>query len=108
MTPVSPSTGDDAMVIDVSERKTPWQVQAVTLLGDPKAWAGMLGLVAVYLVYVLAGTVSVESKTTNQLLREHMTVQSQQQLDVAAVLRVLTATCVNAAADSQGRERCFR
>lgn len=86
----------------------PAQAKAIVTVGVPS-------VIAMYLVYVLAGNVAAgqkeslaAQKDTQNLLREHMSSMAQQTTDQAAILRVLRTNCVNQAKDNDARERCLR
>lgn len=86
----------------------PWQVKAVGIIGVPSA-------IAIYLVYsmvqgVVPAIANVQTTTNSlvlamgELTKDHAAVRMQNE----SMIRILQATCVNAAKTNEERERCFR
>lgn len=86
----------------------PAQAKAIVTIGVPS-------VIAMYLVYILAGNVAAgqreslsAQKETQQLLREHIAMNATTSDQSTAILRVLRTNCVNQAKDNDARERCLR
>ena len=86
----------------------PWWIRAVVYMGVPAA-------IACYLVYILAQTVAASQtqvqSTLNTLAVSVSTMQGEHvQIKVLneAMLKVLQASCANAAQTEEKRVNCFR
>ena len=88
----------------------PWQVRAVTFFGVPSA-------IALYLVYILAGTVvskldrqadiiSQQSTRNGDIIKLIESENQVQRINMELVIRILRANCVNSSATNLERDRC--
>jgi hypothetical protein len=81
----------------------PVWVKAITLFGVPSS-------IAMYLVYIMAGTHSADVKTTNELLQSHIklstAIEQRQEQQSERLSQILLALCVNGAKDEQQRSKC--
>lgn len=88
---------------DYSVGTVPIWVKAITFFGVPSS-------IAMYLVYMMAGTHATDVKTTNELLNAHIklstAIEQRQEQQAETLRRVLIALCVNSAKDESQRSRC--
>ena len=94
--------------MDGESSDIPWWIRAVVYMGVPAA-------IACYLVYILAQTVTASQgqvqTTLNTLVISVSSMQAEHnQIKMLneAMLKVLQATCANAAQTEEKRANCFR
>jgi len=62
--------------------------------------------IAVYLVYMLAGSIVAETRSTHELLRQHVEATASQQAMQRTIVDLLRQMCVNSAQSDEAKQTC--
>lgn len=83
----------------IRDNGLPWQVKAIGFIGIPST-------IALYLTYVMAGTMTKNTADVKDLLSEHHMVTRTLIQQNETIIRVMRTGCVNAAKTYDERARC--